>query len=78
MRYVLPQVIQSKEQDVSLFLRVTQPFKNVRFVVSDGKNTLATVTRPKAAPGEMEKITLLADKLQNAGETITVSLEVLE
>ena len=78
VRYVLPQVIHSKEQDVSLFLRVTEPHQNVRFTVSDGVNTLASVTRPKAAPGEMEKILLRADKLQSAGESITVSLEVLE
>ena len=78
VRYVLPQTIQDKDQDVSLFLRVTQPFKNVRFTVSDGTNILASVTRMKAAPGEMEKIPLRADKLQHAGATITVSLEVLE
>ena len=78
VRYVLPQVIHSKEQDVALFLRVTQPYKNVRFTVSDGINTLASITRPKAAPGEMEKILLRADKLQNAEESITVSLEVLQ
>ena len=78
VRYVLPQVIHSKEQDVPLFLRVTEPHQNVRFTVSDGVNTLASVTRPKAAPGEMEKILLRADKLQSAGESITVSLEVLE
>ena len=77
VRYVLPQTIQDKDQDVSLFLRVTQPFKNVRFTVSDGTNILASVTRMKAAPGEMEKIPLRADKLQQAGATITVSLEVL-
>lgn len=77
VRYVLPQTIQTREQDISLFLRVTEPFKNVRFTVSDGENILASVTRMKAAPGEMEKIPLRADKLKNAGETITVSLEVL-
>ena len=78
VRYVLPQLIHSKEQDIALFLRVTQPYKNVRFTVSNGTNTLASVTRPKAAPGEMEKILLCADKLQHAGESVTVSLEVLQ
>ena len=77
VRYVLPQVINSRDEDVSLFLRVTQPFQNVRFTVSDGETVLATVKRLKAAPGEMEKITVKADALKKASGNIQVSLEVL-
>lgn len=77
VRYVLPQVINSREADVSLFLRVAQPYSNVRFTVSDGENILATVKRLKAAPGEMEKITVKADALKQASGCIQVSLEVL-
>ena len=56
VRYVLPQAIHSRETDVSLFLRVTQPFGRVRFTVSCGDAVLTTVKRLKAAPGEMEKL----------------------
>ena len=77
VRYVLPQTIGSRNNDVSLFLRVTQPFGKVKFTVSDGENILATAKRLKAAPGEMEKLTIKADALKNVQGPITVSLEVL-
>jgi hypothetical protein len=62
---------------VSLFLRVTQPFGKVKFTVSSGENVLATVKRIKAAPGEMEKITLKAEMLEKAAAPIVVALEEL-
>jgi len=77
VRYVLPQNIGSREQDVSLFLRVTQPFGKVKFTVSDGEHVLAVAKRLKAAPGEMEKITVKSDMLKNAAGPIVVSLEEL-
>ena len=77
VRYVLPQIISSKEEDVSLFLRVTQPFGKVKFSVMDGDKVLTVAKKLKAAPGEMEKITVKASALENVTGPITVSLEVL-
>ncbi|MBR0445923.1 MAG: FAD-dependent oxidoreductase [Oscillospiraceae bacterium] len=77
VRYVLPQTINSTEEDVSLFLRVTQPFGKVKFTVSAGDTVLAVAKKLKAAPGEMEKITVKAAALQNITGPITVSLEEL-
>ena len=77
VRYVLPQTVHKGDEDVSLFLRVTQPFKNVKFTVTDGETVLLTAKRLKAAPGEMEKLTLKSDALKSAKGPITVSLEVL-
>ena len=77
VRYVLPQTIHSRDADVSLFLRVTKPFGAVKFTVTAGDKVLKTVKRLKAAPGEMEKITLKADALKDVKETISVSLEEL-
>ena len=77
VRYVLPQTISSRDADVSLFLRVTQPFGKVKFTVCDGDTVLASAKRLKAAPGEMEKLTVKADALKNVHGPITVSLEVL-
>lgn len=77
VRYVIPQTISSVNDDVSLFLRVTEPFGKVKFSVTDGDKVLAVAKKLKAAPGEMEKITVKADALKNVTGPITVSLEVL-
>lgn len=77
VRYVLPQQIHAGEENISLFLRVTQPFGRVKFTVSVGETVLATAKRLKAAPGEMEKLTVKAEMLKNVKGPVTVSLEVL-
>ena len=76
VRYVLPQQIHT-DRDVSLFLRVTQPFGKVQFTVSCGDQILATAKRLKAAPGEMEKLTVKAEALNGLTGPITVRLEEL-
>ena len=77
VRYVLPQSISTDQEDVSLFLRVTQPFGKVKFTVTDGEKVLAVAKKLKAAPGEMEKITVKAQLLKGVQGPITVSLEEL-
>ena len=77
VRYVLPQTVSATDKDVSLFLRVTQPFGKVKFTVRSGEKVLAVAKKLKAAPGEMEKITVKAALLQDVKEPITVSLEEL-
>ena len=78
VRYVLPQNVHICEEDVSLFLRVTQPFGKVKFTVKSGDTVLASAKRLRAAPGEMEKLTVKAEALKTVTEPITVSLEVAE
>ncbi len=79
VRYVLPQHVHVEaDADVSLFLRVTEPFGRVKFTVKSGDTVLATARRLRAAPGEMEKLTIRAGLLKTASEPITVSLEVVE
>lgn len=76
VRYVLPQRIHKNAgADVSLFLRVTQPFGKVTFTVKAGDTVLSSVKRQKAAPGEMEKLTVKKELLASAEGEITVSLE---
>ncbi len=77
VRYVLPQTINGTESDVSLFFRVTQPFGPVRITVRDENGVLASAKRLKAAPGEMEKITVKAAALSQAQGPITVAVEVV-
>ncbi len=74
IRYVLPQSVNSKE-NVSLFMRVAVPMGKVRFSVKSGENILATAVRQKAAPGEMEKINVKAEKLADICGEIVVSVE---
>ena len=75
IRYVLPQQVHLADRDVSLFMRVTQPFGRCKLTVCDGETVLATVNRLKAAPGEMEKITVKGEKLAGVTGPITVRLE---
>ena len=77
VRYVLPQTFHNCGEDVSLFLRVTQPFGKVRFTVSAGDKVLAVAKRLKAAPGEMEKLSVKAAALEGVSGNITVALEEL-
>jgi thioredoxin reductase len=77
VRYVIPQNVRKTGNDVSLFLRVTQPFGKVKFTVTSGDQVLAVAKRLKAAPGEMEKITVKANMLENVTEPIVVALEEL-
>ena len=77
VRYVLPQNVHTDcGEDVSLFLRVTQPFGKVCYTVRSGDTVLATAKRCRAAPGEMEKLTVKAELLKNVTQELTVSLEV--
>ena len=77
VRYVIPQNVRKTGNDVSLFLRVTQPFGKVKFTVTSGDQVLAVAKRLKAAPGEMEKLTVKANMLENVTEPIVVALEEL-
>ncbi len=78
VRYVLPQCVNVKGgEDVSLFFRVTKPFGKVRLSVRSGDTVLASAVRLKAAPGEMEKMTVKSEKLSGVSEPITVCLEEL-
>ena len=74
VRYVIPQRLHT-QQDSALFFRVEKPFGAVRFVVSDSNGILATAKRQKAAPAEMEKITLKASLLAKAEGDLTLWVE---
>ena len=78
VRYVLPQTVHTDSgKDTALFLRVTEPFGKVRFTVTSGDEILATAQRLKAAPGEMEKLIIPAEKLARVNEEIIVTLDEL-
>ncbi len=76
IRYVLPQRIHTEgKEDIALFMRVAKPYGRVKITARSGDNVLATSTRLKAAPGEMEKIVLRSDKLSLISGEVSVELE---
>ena len=77
VRYVLPQKINVEaEGSVDLFLRVTKPFGKVRFTVNCGDLVLSKKVALKAAPGEMEKLSVkIDDGMLATSDDIVVSLE---
>ncbi len=78
INYVMPQKITLPSEDVKVFFRVSNVFKNVTFNVKDGDEiVLAKKKALPVAPGEMETIILKSDLLaSNKSGKITIELEV--
>ena len=75
IRYTVPQRI-TKAEDVKVYFRVSDVFKNVKINVYDGENLLLSKKKQKVAPGEMETVTIKADALKKAN-ALRFELEVL-
>ena len=74
VKYTVPQMIESGE-NVRIYFRVTEIFRNVSVSVSEGDKTLISFKRLKCAPGEMESIVLPARSTESlCGNEITVSI----
>ena len=75
VRYTVPQFITAKK-DVDVYFRVSDVYKNVKINVTCGDTLLLSKKKQKVAPGEMEKITIKKELLENA-DKLTFSLEVM-
>ncbi|MBQ1934602.1 MAG: FAD-dependent oxidoreductase, partial [Clostridia bacterium] len=75
VRYTVPQFITAKK-DVDVYFRVSDVYKNVKINVMCGDTLLLSKKKQKVAPGEMEKITIKKELLENA-DKLTFSLEVM-
>jgi thioredoxin reductase len=76
--YIVPQLVNPENIDksIELFMRVTNVYKNVDFVIkADGKE-LRRVHKKHLAPAEMERVTILKKELEQA--TVSISIEVEE
>ncbi|HAT4354341.1 TPA: FAD-dependent oxidoreductase [Clostridium perfringens] len=76
--YTVPQKfeIESLDGNLNVFMRVRNVFKNKQIVVRDEeRNVIQSFKKPHVVPAEMERITILKDKLKNAKGAITISLE---
>lgn len=74
IRYTVPQRI-TKNEDVTVYFRVADVFKNVTINIYDGENKIFSKKKMKAAPGEMESIKLKAEDFRGA-EKLKFELEV--
>ena len=73
IRYTVPQHL-TAEQDVTVYFRVSDVFRGVKFhVYKDGEEILVK-RKPKAAPGEMESILLKKEQIAGA-KTLRFRLE---
>ncbi|HHD2799514.1 TPA: FAD-dependent oxidoreductase [Clostridium perfringens] len=76
--YTVPQKfeIESLDGNLNVFMRVRNVFKNKQIVVRDEEgNVIQSFKKPHVVPAEMERITILKEKLKNAKGAITISLE---
>lgn len=75
--YVCPQKVDKNlDENVKLFFRVTNNFKNCIITAKSGNKILVQKRKQIAVPGEMETIMLVKNKLGEIYENIEVSLEV--
>ena len=64
VRYTVPQIITGKN-DVSVFFRVADVYKNATIVVKDGDEIVYKKKKLHLAPGEMERVELNKDIIKN-------------
>ena len=75
VRYTVPQRI-TAEEDVTVYFRVADVYRDVRIVVRDGENVLINKKKQKVAPGEMEALTLTKDMIASiTTDSLTFSIE---
>lgn len=74
--YVLPQKVDKNSDDVKLFFRVKNVFKNCVIRVSSNGKTLIEKKKRIVLPGEMETVVLSKQIVRSLDTAICVSLEV--
>ncbi|MBR3974672.1 MAG: FAD-dependent oxidoreductase [Clostridia bacterium] len=78
VRYLVPQKVNIKNgNDVKLYFRVGQIYKNARVVLECDGEIISSKKKVKLAPGEMENVVIPAATLakMNSDSTITVRVE---
>lgn len=76
IRYTVPQRITNFDDNITVYFRVCDEFKNVNFIVTQNDKKLLSQKKIKVAPGEMEKIVIDKKTLSSNGE-ICITMEVL-
>ena len=73
VRYTVPQKV-TRGEGASLYFRVADVYKNVTVALYKGEELIAKKTRPKVAPGEMERFEIKPEYLENT-DKLTIKLE---
>ena len=79
VRYIVPQKVNIKNtDDVKLYFRVGQVYKNAKIVVKYNGEEIISKKRPRLAPGEMENVILKNEMLKSfsADGVVEISVEV--
>ena len=75
VRYTVPQRI-TAEEDVTVYFRVADVYRDVKIVVRDGDEVLISKKKQKVAPGEMETLTVTAAMISGIKtDTLSFSIE---
>ena len=77
--YIVPQTVSSENVDktIELFMRVTDVYKNVEFVIKQDGKELKRIKKKHLAPAEMEKVILTKSQIEDANKEITIEVEAL-
>lgn len=77
--YIVPQMVSSENVDktIELFMRVTDVYKNVEFVIKQDGKELKRIKKKHLAPAEMEKVILTKEQIECANKEITIEVEAL-
>lgn len=78
VRYTVPQRITDTTEDIKIFFRSADVYKNAKITVGDGENIILSQKKSKIAPGEMQCITLKAGKIPDGITELRVAIEVQE
>lgn len=70
VRYVVPQMMDKTriEDEVKLFFRVRDVYRDVTITVTSGEKVIYSRKKAKAAPGEMESVSLKKDALEGVSQ----------
>ena len=78
IRYTVPQRI-SAEENVTVYFRVSDVYRNVRITVRDGDRLILEKKKQKVAPGEMETVKLTGDMIKGlCTDTLRFAIEEQE
>ena len=74
--YIVPQSINlDSNEDINLFMRVRNIYKNKKLVVRSGNKVILEKKRLHMIPSEMEILKIDTQKLRDIKENITISVE---
>lgn len=74
VRYTVPQKITDISKDVKIFFRSADVYKNPQILVTDGASTIYSKKKVKITPGEMQCITISAEKLSSVDKELKISI----